>query len=400
MIYRRFGKTELSMPVLSFGCMRSMHSWNDMPLAKVPSASSDKLETIVRKALDYGINHIETAHGYGSSERQLGTVLAKFPRKDFILQTKVVPSDDCDEFIGKVMSSMERLQVDRLDLLAIHGINDHRSLWQCCRKNGCLSAARSLRDRGLVDFIGFSGHGPCEVIVDALNHEEDDGFDFFNVHWYYIFDANRKAIAVAAERDIGTFIISPSDKGGYLHTPSVRLSSLCSPLSPMLFNDIYCLKQQGVTTISVGASEPDHFEEHLKTLPYLQVEDYSPVNRIDDNLATAMFKMTGSKRPDSLWHQLPPWELSPGNMNLRMITWLYNLYRAWDMKAYARDRYEKLGSGSPWIPGANGAAAKNLDFSELQLGEAPCPDEIKKLVMDAHELLSRNNRATGIKERL
>lgn len=382
------------MPVLSFGCMQSMHSWNDVPLKEIPSASSEKLETIVRKALTHGINHIETAHGYGSSERQLGMILKKFPRKDYILQTKVVPSGDCDEFRDKVLSSMERLQVDRLDLLALHGINDHRSLWQCCRKNGCLSVARDLREKGLVDFIGFSGHGPTEVIIDALNHEEDDGFDFFNVHWYYILDANRRAIEVAADRDIGTFIISPSDKGGYLHSPSARLSSLCSPLSPMLFNDIYCLKQQGVTTISVGASEPEHFDEHLKALPYLQQEDYSLIARIDDKLATTMQKTVGSTRPDSLWHHLPPWELAPGNMNLRMITWLCNLYQAWDMRHYARDRYAKLGSGSTWVPGNNGAAVKYQDFSALQSSQTPSPAELKELVITAHELLSSKTPTT------
>ncbi len=66
MIYRRFGKTELAMPVLSFGCMRSMHGWTDSPLEKIPSTANDTLETIVRTALGHGINHIETAHGYGS----------------------------------------------------------------------------------------------------------------------------------------------------------------------------------------------------------------------------------------------------------------------------------------------------------------------------------------------
>ena len=117
------------MPVLSFGCMRSMHDWNDVPAETIPIDSINKLETIVSTALAHGINHIETAHGYGLSERQLGMILERIPRQDIILQTKVVPSDDGIEFQGKILSSMKRLRVDRLDLLAIHGINDHRSLW-------------------------------------------------------------------------------------------------------------------------------------------------------------------------------------------------------------------------------------------------------------------------------
>lgn len=394
MIYRRFGKTELSMPALSFGCMRSMHDWQDTALEKIPAAANNKLETIVRKALGYGINHIETAHGYGSSERQLGLILAKIPRNDFMLQTKVVPSDDNDEFLNKILSSMKRLQVNRLDLLAIHGINDHRTLWQSCRKNGCLAVANRLREKGIIDFVGFSGHGPCDVIIDALKHDEDGGFDFFNVHWYYILDANRKAIELAADRDIGTFIISPSDKGGYLHTPSAKLVSLCSPLSPMLFNDIYCLRQHGVTTISVGASEPEHFDEHLKALSYLQENDQELLIQIDNNLSAAVQKCSGSRRPDSLWNHLPPWEQAPGNINLRMISWLYNLYRAWDMKQYARDRYANLGTGSGWVPGNNGTAAEKMDFSTLQPHGHYCSAEIKELVIKAHGLLSQADPET------
>lgn len=393
MIYRRFGKTELAMPVLSFGCMRSMHDWTDIPLEKIPSTANTKLETIVGRALGHGINHIETAHGYGSSERQLGAVLARIPRKDFMLQTKVVPSDDSEEFLHKVRASMERLGVDRLDLLAIHGINDHRSLWQSCRKNGCLAAARRLQEKNIVDFVGFSGHGPSDVIIDALNHDEDGGFDFFNVHWYYILDANRKAIDVAAQRDIGTFIISPSDKGGYLHTPSAKLSSLCDPLSPMLFNDIYCLRKPGVATISVGASEPEHFDEHLKVLAYLQQKDDPVLNRIDERLGTAMQKFSGNRRPDRLWDSLPPWQKVPGYINLRMIIWLYNLFHAWDMKQFARDRYEKLGTGSEWIPGNDGSAAQNIDFSTLQTIKDCSPAEIKELVIKAHGVLSQTDAA-------
>lgn len=393
MIYRRFGKTELAMPVLSFGCMRSMHDWTDIPLEKIPSTANTKLETIVGRALGHGINHIETAHGYGSSERQLGAVLARIPRKDFMLQTKVVPSEDSEEFLHKVRASMERLGVDRLDLLAIHGINDHRSLWQSCRKNGCLAAARRLQEKNIVDFVGFSGHGPSDVIIDALNHDEDGGFDFFNVHWYYILDANRKAIDVAAQRDIGTFIISPSDKGGYLHTPSAKLSSLCDPLSPMLFNDIYCLRKPGVATISVGASEPEHFDEHLKVLAYLQQKDDPVLNRIDERLGTAMQKFSGNRRPDRLWDSLPPWQKVPGYINLRMIIWLYNLFHAWDMKQFARDRYEKLGTGSEWIPGNDGSAAQNIDFSTLQTIKDCSPAEIKELVIKAHGVLSQTDAA-------
>jgi predicted aldo/keto reductase-like oxidoreductase len=91
MEYRRFGRTELPMPVFSCGGMRYQQSWNHLPLAEVSRASQENLEATIHRALDLGINHIETAWGYGTSEVQLGQILPKLPRDRLIVQTKVSP---------------------------------------------------------------------------------------------------------------------------------------------------------------------------------------------------------------------------------------------------------------------------------------------------------------------
>jgi predicted aldo/keto reductase-like oxidoreductase len=387
MIYRRFGKTGLSMPVVSFGCMQSMHAWQDAPFTDIPGEAQTTLETILKTALSQGINHVETAYGYGTSERQLGRILSKIPRNEFLLQTKVTPSDDPEEFSNKVCQSLERLRVDRLDLLALHGINDYRSLWQSCRKNGCLAAARKLQDKGVVDHIGFSGHAPIDVIRQALAHDEDGGFEFVNIHWYYIFDANREAIEYAAEQDIGVFIISPTNKGGHLHTPPPEIKRLCAPLSPMLFNDLYCLQQPGVCTISVGASAPEHFDEHLLVLPYLQSGDNQTVSDIDSRLRQSMCEKTGHERPDVLWDQLPPWDQAPGNINLRFIIWLYNLCRGWGLREYGQKRYAMLNKGSSWVPGNSASRAHKIDFSSLSAIPDLSADQLRTLLIKAHKML-------------
>ena len=394
MIYRRFGKTGIDMPVLSFGCMRSMHSWKMTEDSEIPDDSQLKLDKIVNTALAHGINHIETAHGYGSSEQQLGRILATIARNDFILQSKAGPSEDPQEFVDKVKLSMSRLGVDRLDLLALHGINDHRSLWQCCRKNGCLAAARELQDQGLVDHVGFSGHGPTGVILKALSHSEDGGFDFCNIHWYYIFDANREAIDFAAAHDIGIFIISPSDKGGHLHSPSATLQKLCAPLSPMLFNDLYCLNKKGVCTISVGASEPHHFDEHLKVLPFLETGDQAALFAVESRLREKMAEVTGYERPDHFWHSFPGWDEAPGNINIKMTLWLANLYRAWDLKSYTEERYAMLNRGSSWVQGNDGARAAELDFSETMRPDELSEEQLRKMLLEAHQFLKKDGQTT------
>ena len=65
------------MPVISCGGMRYQHKWQDVPPQEIPRANQENLEACIHRALELGINHIETARGYGTSEMQLGAVLPK-----------------------------------------------------------------------------------------------------------------------------------------------------------------------------------------------------------------------------------------------------------------------------------------------------------------------------------
>lgn len=384
MIYRRFGKTELSMPVLSLGCMRSMYRWQDLPLSKIPQNNQTTLRDIVQKALALGINHFETARGYGSSERQLGEILAELPRDKIILQTKVAPQKDPDEFSRQFLESLHRLQTDHVELLTIHGINDHKSLWYTCKENGCLTAARALQTQGKAGHIGFSGHGATDLITEAISHNSDQGFDYVNLHWYFINQGNLPAIKAAEEQDMGVFIISPTDKGGMLHLPSEKMTKLCKPLSPILFNDLFCLSHPQVKTISIGAARLSDFDEHLKVLPLLKEDHTEQVQLIYQNLTRAMQDATNHGDPAWLSARLPSWENSPGYINMPMILWLYNLAKGWDMQEFAKRRYRQLGQDMPWVPGNNAATIDHFDLSEI-LAAAPMPtDKIITMLQEAH----------------
>jgi predicted aldo/keto reductase-like oxidoreductase len=123
MKYRRFGKTGIDIPVISCGGMRYQHQWDDGPWEDVPRAGQENIEKILEHALENGINHIETARGYGSSEMQLGFALKQFPRKSYILQTKVGPEEKVEDFLKTFETSMDYLQQDYVDLFALHGLN-------------------------------------------------------------------------------------------------------------------------------------------------------------------------------------------------------------------------------------------------------------------------------------
>ena len=94
MYYRRFGRTELPMPLFSCGGMRYQYQWQDTTFDQVPEANQKQLEATLMRSLELGINHIETARAYGTSEMQLGKILPKLPRERIIVQTKVCPHPD------------------------------------------------------------------------------------------------------------------------------------------------------------------------------------------------------------------------------------------------------------------------------------------------------------------
>ncbi|MBM5793891.1 MAG: aldo/keto reductase, partial [Cyanobacteria bacterium K_DeepCast_0m_m1_088] len=118
---RRFGRTELAMPVLSLGCMRFQQSWSDLPADQITEASQANLRAILEAAVPAGFHHIETARHYGTSERQLGWLLDQVRDPLRILQTKVPPHPAPEAFEAELRTSFERLGVERVDLVTLHG---------------------------------------------------------------------------------------------------------------------------------------------------------------------------------------------------------------------------------------------------------------------------------------
>ncbi|MFZ9737139.1 MAG: aldo/keto reductase [Prochlorotrichaceae cyanobacterium] len=387
MQYRRFGRTELEMPVFSCGGMRYQQSWQTISAAEVDPDNQRNLEYTIHKAVSLGINHIETARGYGSSELQLGKVLPRFPRQNLIVQTKVVPSEDPQKFLETFEQSFDFLQLDYVDLLGIHGINTPEILEWCTRPGGCLSVARQLQQEGRVRFVGFSTHGPTEVIVDTIKTGE---FDYVNLHWYYIFQNNWPAIEAAAEQDMGVFIISPSDKGGHLYNPPDKLSKLCAPLSPMMFNDLFCLSHPQVHTLSLGAARPTDFDEHLKVLPLLG-EAQPHLNPILQRLETAAIEALGKEWYLNWSQGLPQPSETPGGLNIPIMLWLYNLVKAYDLVEFGQARYNLLGNGGHWFPGKKAYELEKLDLKAC-LQQSPYAEKIPALLQEIHDLLEAGDR--------
>ena len=382
---RRFGRTNLSMPVFSFGCMRFQQAWNEAE--PVAAGNQRNLEAIAAHALEVGINHFETARAYGTSEKQLGDVLPRLPRERMIVQTKVVPDADPQKFLAAFELSMDRLKLEYVDLLAIHGLNNHELVQEAIRPGGCLDVVEKLKAQGRVRHAGFSTHatgGRYDFVLEAI---ESGRFDFVNLHWFYVYPFNWPAIEAATRRDMGVFIISPADKGGKLYEPSAKFEELTAPLSPMVFNAWWCLARPEVHTLSIGARKPADLDEHLKTLEHLNGKQDLLV-KIEARLQAELHRAVGAEWAET-WHVgLPLWYDVPGEINLFEILRLYNLAKAFDLLEYGKMRYNLLrGNAGHWFPGKK---ADKLDGVDLKpcLARSPHAKVIPEILAEAHAMLS------------
>jgi len=373
MRYRRFGRTNLQMPVISCGGMRYQFKWQDVDPKDIPADNQANLEATIHRAFELGINHIETARGYGSSEMQLGSVLSKLPRDKIIVQTKGSPQADPKAFRDRFEESMRYLKLDYVDLFSLHGINNAEILSWSPR---CLEVLRQLQKEGRVRFVGFSTHATCDVIVKAINTGE---FDYVNLHWYFVSDLNWPAVQAAAARDMGVFIISPNDKGGMLYDPPAKLVELCRPLSPIIFNDLYCLARPEVHTLSCGASRPTDFDEHIRALE-LPEDAFVPVEE--------RFREVVERVLPANWREgLPEYDTAPGNVNVVEIVRLWLYAKALYIVGWGKMRYNLLGgNGGHWFPGE---MASKMDEAKMRAAVAgsPIADQIPDILREAHAML-------------
>jgi predicted aldo/keto reductase-like oxidoreductase len=382
MKYRRFGKTELQIPVFSCGGMRFQQSWDDVPAEKVEESVQRNLEATVLRALDLGINHIETARGYGSSEMQLGWILPRLPREKMIVQTKVEPMADPGEFRKTFERSLSNLRLGHVDLLSLHGVNNAEGLDWSVRKGGCLEMARRLQAEGLCRHVGFSTHATNDLILKAI---ETDGFDYVNLHWYFVNEWTWSSVQAATARDMGVFIISPNDKGGMLYDPPQKMVDLCAPLSPIAFNNLWCLARPEVHTLSVGAARPTDFDEHVKSLEFYDraAEVVAPV---EARLREAMNEALGVEWCGAWSRNLPPYVEVPGEVNLQEVLRLWTYAKGLDLVKWGKMRYNLMGNAGHWFPGANAGGADAAAIRRKLAGH-PLVERIGEVLAEAHALL-------------
>ena len=151
-IKRKLGNTGIELPVISMG---AAHCTSD---------------SVVKGALKMGINHFDTAHVYleGNNERFLGEVLKEFPRDSFTIATKVKSCDTKEEYMNLFNESMERLQMEYVDILFLHGVSSYDQAFN----EIMVDTLKSIKAEGRAKHIGMSTHrNEPEVIRAAIDND-------------------------------------------------------------------------------------------------------------------------------------------------------------------------------------------------------------------------------------
>ena len=209
-------------------------------------------------ALSYGINHVDTAASYGDAELRLGDWIRRHGRP-FFLATKT-GQRTAGPALEEIRRSLERLQVDQVDLIQLHHLVDPQEWEVALGPGGALEAAIAAREEGLVRYIGITGHG-WTVAATHRRALERFGFDSVLLPYSYTMMQNESyradfeaLYAVCQERKVAIQTIKAIVHTPWGHEPHTR-ATWYKPLEAQPDIDIaiqWALGRTGIFLNTVG----------------------------------------------------------------------------------------------------------------------------------------------------
>ena len=209
-----------------FGRTGHMSSATIFGAAALKAASQAEADKTLEVLLEYGVNHIDTAPRYGDAELRIGPWMAQH-RKDFFLASKV-SERTYQGAQEQLQRSLERLRVDRLDLIQMHALY-HPDEWEVAMgAGGALEALVEARNQGLVRYIGVTGHG---WTIAAMHKRSLQRFEFDSVllpYNYYMAQNERYSeefedvLTICQQRNIAVQTIKSIARGPWATTTPNR----------------------------------------------------------------------------------------------------------------------------------------------------------------------------------
>ena len=243
------GKTGLEVNRLGFG---------GIPIQRV---EEDKAVKTVLHAVKNGVDFIDTARAYTTSERRIGIALQQTDKK--VIVASKSHSRTSEGIQADVMTSLKELQTDYIDLYQCHFVKDDKDYQQVISSGGALEGLIKSREEGLIGHIGLTSHS-----LDLMDRVLDDGF-FETVMVCFSFlepEAQEKIIPKAIDKNIGVISMKPFS-GGMIENSRLALK--------------YVLSQQG-TLVIAGVEYEDLFDENWEIFQGSFELDEKEKKEIDD----------------------------------------------------------------------------------------------------------------------
>ncbi len=160
----------------AFGRTGHMSTRTIFGAAAFGQVTQEEADRTMELLIQYGVNHIDTAASYGQSELRIGPWMDTY-RKQFFLATKT-GDRTYQEARDSIYRSLERLRTDQLDLIQLHNLVDPEEWDVAMGPGGALEAAVEAREKGLVRYIGVTGHG---ITIAEMHRRSLERFDFDSV---------------------------------------------------------------------------------------------------------------------------------------------------------------------------------------------------------------------------
>lgn len=192
-----FGKTGYKVGILSLGGQAAVET----------AGMEEEAEKIVHRAIDLGINYIDTAASYGGglSQKNIGRVM-KSRKSEVFLATKT-HDRSYDGSMKLLEESLRNLQVDRIDLWQLHNVQRQDQVDQIFAADGAIKALEKARSEGMVRFLGITGHFEPLILKQAIDRFEFDsilmavnGADvhFLSFKNYLLPEAQKKGMGIVS----------------------------------------------------------------------------------------------------------------------------------------------------------------------------------------------------------
>jgi len=204
----RLGRTGMMVSRLGFG---------GIPIQR---DTEEEAVAVVKRCLDLGINYIDTANGYSTSEERIGKAVAG-RRNKVIIATKT-GGRNREEVEKHLALSLQRLQTDYIDLYQFHGVNNQKHLDLILEPNGLLSAVEAAKKAGKIRHIGITSH-QIDIAKKAV---ASDIFETIMFPFNFVTDeAATELIPLARKHDVGFIVMKPL-AGGMLDNATIAFKYL------------------------------------------------------------------------------------------------------------------------------------------------------------------------------